>query len=122
MAGTTLTGTMLLNEKGARWEGLLLIRDRDRICVTLAVPMLACFCCSHQRTNIRPMTKHFCCDMSSSSSVNHLSDFHEWLQQTREAKVSFLPWIRTMLSDKTIMGMKWDDFVGKPRPNRTGKN
>jgi hypothetical protein len=57
----------------------------------------------------------------SSSGVNHLSDFHEWLQQKREAKVPFLPWVRTMLGDETIMGMKWDDFIGKPRPNRPGK-
>jgi len=57
----------------------------------------------------------------SSSSLDHLSDFHAWLQQKREQKVSFLPWVRTLLSDETIMGMKWDDFVGKPRPNRAGK-
>ena len=57
----------------------------------------------------------------SSSSLNHLSDFHAWLQQKREQKVSFLPWERTLLNDETIMGMKWDDFVGKPRPNRAGK-
>jgi len=49
------------------------------------------------------------------------SEFHAWLQQKREQKVSFLPWVRTLLSDETIMGMKWDDFVGKPRPNRAGK-
>jgi len=57
----------------------------------------------------------------SSSSLHHLSDFHAWLQQKREQKVSFLPWERTLLNDETIMGMKWDDFVGKPRPNRAGK-
>ena len=57
----------------------------------------------------------------SSSSLDHLSDFHAWLQQKHEQKVSFLPWVRTLLSDETIMGMKWDDFVGKPRPNRAGK-
>jgi len=57
----------------------------------------------------------------SSSSLDHLSDFHAWLQQKREQKMSFLPWVRTLLNDETIMGMKWDDFVGKPRPNRAGK-
>ena len=57
----------------------------------------------------------------SSSSLDHLSDFHAWLQQKCEQKVSFLPWVRTLLNDETIMGMKWDDFVGKPRPNRAGK-
>jgi len=57
----------------------------------------------------------------SSSSLDHLSEFHAWLQQKREQMVSFLPWVRTLLSDETIMGMKWDDFVGKPRPNRAGK-
>jgi hypothetical protein len=51
--------------------------------------------------------------------VNHLSDFYEWLQQKREAKVSFLPWARTMLSDETIMGMKWDDFIGPTEPERS---
>ena len=57
----------------------------------------------------------------SASSLDHLSDFHAWLQQKREQKISFLPWVRTLLNDETIMGMKWDDFVGKPRPNRAGK-
>ena len=57
----------------------------------------------------------------SSSSLDHLSDFHAWLQQKREQKMSFLPWVRTLLNDETIMGMKWDNFVGKPRPNRAGK-
>ena len=57
----------------------------------------------------------------SSSSLHHLSDFHAWLQQKREQKVSFLPWLRTLLNDETIVGMKWDDFVGKLRPNRAGK-
>jgi len=49
--------------------------------------------------------------MSSSSSLDHLSDFHAWLQQKRDQKMSFLPWVRTLLNDETIMGMKWDDFV-----------
>ena len=40
----------------------------------------------------------------SSSSLDHLSDFHAWLQKKREQRLSFL-----------------DDFVGKPRPNRAGK-
>ena len=57
----------------------------------------------------------------SSSSLDHLSEFHAWLQQKRDQKMSFLPWVRTLLNDETIMGMKWDDFVGKPRPNRAGK-
>ena len=35
--------------------------------------------------------------------------------------MSFLPWVRIVLNDETIMGMKRDDFVGKPRPNRAGK-
>jgi len=38
-----------------------------------------------------------------------------------EQKVSFLSWVRTLLNDETIVGMIWDDFVGKPRPNRAGK-
>ena len=42
----------------------------------------------------------------SSSSLDYLSEFHAWLQQKREQKVSFLPWVRTLLSDETIMGMK----------------
>ena len=53
--------------------------------------------------------------------LDHLSEFHAWLQQKRNQNLSFLLWVRTLISDETIVGMKWDDFVGKPRPNRAGK-
>ena len=29
--------------------------------------------------------------------------------------------MKALLNDETIMRMKWDDFVEKPRPNRAGK-
>ena len=54
----------------------------------------------------------------SSSSLDHLSDFHAWLQQKREQKVSFLPWVRTLLNDETIMGMKWDGFVKRQQKKK----
>ena len=56
-----------------------------------------------------------------SASSGPLSEFHAWLQQKRNQNLSFLLWVRTLISDETIVGMKWDDFVGKPRPNRAGK-
>jgi len=40
--------------------------------------------------------------MSSSSSLD-FSDFHAWLQQKREQKVSLLPWVRTLLNNETVM-------------------